>query len=403
LQTHGAYYEGLISVANTNGSISVKLVKKLQRIRDMILRGRAMEEHFNSLLFHRQNQLSASPDSSLRNPSGLEKDIYLIRRIIGAYQRANMTDLGDSMWSLFFASYHQTIHETLISGDEEKTADIFRNPGTSDLFYGFDILAKSYHQEVFKAKSVRNAYAKLCLDGLVRFAESIGAIPIDNPETWPANTGSLWKTENVLTELNKIYGLFSVPNPFPNEHGLKTSRGIISFRVPQALYQAWRIKQLVDGISAPRVLEIGAGLGRTAHYAHELGIKDYTIVDIPISAAAQAYFLGRTIGEDEIHLEGEHPNESSNKVKIITPQTFLDENKTYDLILNVDSLTEMDFPIAQAYWEKIKVSTSKFLSINHEANAFRVRDVIKDDFNKINIQRKLYWMRRGYVEELIQI
>jgi SAM-dependent methyltransferase len=194
-----------------------------------------------------------------------------------------------------------------------------------------------------------------------------------------------------------------VPNPFPCEHGLKTSRGIISYRVPQSIYQASRIKQLVQGISNPRVLEIGAGLGRTAYYAYEMGIKDYTIIDIPITAAAQAYFLGRTIGDKNIYLDGERSNESSLTVKILTPQTFFNETKTYDLIVNVDSLTEMDFSVAQAYWNKIKVTTSTFLSINHEANAFRVRDLIVDDLSMLNIRRELYWMRRGYTEELIQL
>ena len=227
---------------------------------------------------------------------------------------------------------------------------------------------------------------------------------MDNPETWQAKKrGSRWEAENVLTELSKSYGLFSVPNPFPDEHGLKTSRGIISYRVPQSLYQAWRIKRIVKEIVNPRVLEIGAGLGRTAYYAYELGIKDYTIVDIPMTTAAQAYFLGRTIGEENIHLDGEQPGKLSHKVKILTPQTFFDENNTYDLILNVDSLTEMDLSVAQAYWKKIQASTSKFLSINHEANAFRVRNLLIKDLHNLNIHRELYWMRRGYAEELIQM
>lgn len=381
---------------------TAKLTKLFQMGRDIFWPERAIEKNFRSLLFHRQSQLSASPDTTLYSSRGVENDEDLIKRIVSAYQRANNADLGNSMWKVFFASYHQPIHQALINGDEKTITEIFRNPKDSDLFFGFDILTKSY-QNAFSKATVRDAYAKLCLDGLVRLAEAIGAIPMDNPETWPAKNGSPWEAESVLTELNKSYGLFSVPNPFPGEHGLKTSRGIISYRVPQSIYQARRIKQLVHGISSPRVLEIGAGLGRTAYYAYELGIKDYTIVDIPITTAAQAYFLGRTIGEDKIYLAGEQPNEFSHKIKILTPQTFFNENKTYDLILNVDSLTEMDFSVAQAYWNKIKVSTRKFLSINHETNAFYFRDLAVKDLRNLNIHRGLYWMRRGYAEESIQI
>ncbi len=384
-------------------NVIAKLVKLFQKVCDKVWPERVMEIFFYSLLFHRRSQLSASPGTTTYyNSSGVEKDENIIRRIVCAYQKANKADLGNSMWKVFFTSYHKPIHQELMSGDVEATTAIFRNPAASDLFYGFDILNKSY-QNIFSSTKVREAYSKLCLDGLVRFAEAIGAIPIDNPETWSVRTGSPWETEIVLTELDKSCESFTVPNPFPSEHGLKTSRGIISYRVPQSIYQAWRIRQLLHGISNPRILEIGAGLGRTAYYAYKGGMLDYTIVDLPITTAAQAYFLGRTIGEENIYLDGEQSNEFSHKVKILTPQTFIEENTKYDLILNVDSLTEMDFSTAQAYWNKIKTSTSKFLSINHESNSFRVRDLVVEDLCNLNIHREPYWMRRGYIEELIQV
>ena len=213
----------------------------------------------------------------------------------------------------------------------------------------------------------------------------------------------LCKTEDILAGIDKACIPFSMPNPFESEHGLGSSRGVISYRVPQALYQAWRIKQLLKGIQNPRVLEIGAGLGRTAFYANELGIKDYTIVDLPITTVAQGYFLGRALGEENICLGGEQFDGDQNRVKIVVPEIFFAGDKTYDLILNVDSLTEMDFDVAQSYWDKIKVSTNIFLSINHEANKFRVRDLFVEDLNNLIVHRGLYWMRKGYVEELIRI
>ncbi len=54
-----------------------------------------------------------------------------------------------------------------------------------------------------------------------------------------------------------------------------------------------------------RVLEIGAGLGRTAYYAWRAGIRHYTIVDVPLTAVAQADFLGRTLGPEALTLAGE--------------------------------------------------------------------------------------------------
>jgi len=352
-------------------------------------------------LFHSESLLDASPAAATGIANKSVEDKELINRIIAAYQRVNQADLGKSMWKFFFTTYHQPIHQALIDGNEKTVTKILRNPEISDLFYGFDLLTKSY-QHVFRKKKVQKVYAKACLDGLVRFAESVGAVSMDNPES-ELEYRSLWKTEKVLAELDKVCMPFSMPNPFVDEYGVDSSRGVISYRVPQALYQAWRIKQLLDGIQSPRVLEIGAGLGRTAFYVFELGIKDYTIVDLPITTVAQAYYLGRTLGDENIHLDGEQFDDGPNRVKIVVPKTFLAETKTYDLVINVDSLPEMDFRVAQAYWEKIKASTNIFLSINHEANSFRVRDLLVKDLNSLNVQRGLYWMRKGYVEELIRI
>jgi hypothetical protein len=66
----------------------------------------------------------------------------------------------------------------------------------------------------------------------------------------------------------------------------------------QAIYQAYRLVE-VAGRDA-RVVEIGGGMGRTALYAHTLGIRNYTIFDLPLTNVMQSYFLGRTLGGEAI-------------------------------------------------------------------------------------------------------
>ncbi|ETZ40544.1 hypothetical protein L838_5619 [Mycobacterium avium MAV_120709_2344] len=34
-------------------------------------------------------------------------------------------------------------------------------------------------------------------------------------------------------------------------------------------------------------------MGRTAYYASKMGLRPYTIIDIPMTSAAQAAFLGK--------------------------------------------------------------------------------------------------------------
>jgi hypothetical protein len=357
-------------------------------------------EKLSISLFHRKKLLAYSRPAVTAYVEDNIQDLELVRRIITAYQKNNNPELGESMWKLFFDVRHSGTHQTFIDGDVKAVTQILRDPKSSDLFYGFDILTKSFNS-IFKSLRNRKDYAEVCFDGLVRFAEASGSITIDNPERWPKIIRRPLDVENVIEEINKSCWDFSVPTPYPDEYGLETSKGVMSYRVPQALYQAWRIKQLVKDIKNPRILEIGAGLGRTAYYANELGLKDYTIVDIPITAASQAYFLGRTLGESVVRLDGETSDGSIGKVKILSPATFMGEFKSYDLILNADSLTELDIATAKGYWKKIKSSTKIFLSINHEVNSYSVKDLIANDLSDYDVSRHPSWMRKGYVEELV--
>jgi hypothetical protein len=139
------------------------------------------------------------------------------------------------------------------------------------------------------------------------------------------------------------------PNPFPGEIGLASSRGIISYRAIQAIYQAWRVYNLVKGNRDARIVEVGAGLGRTAFYAATFGLHNYTIVDLPLSSVAQGYFLGRTLGPDAICLY----KEQRSGIAILPPSKFLNSDDRYDVLLNADSLTELDprrrLPIAKPF------------------------------------------------------
>src|SRR5207244_1775804 len=127
----------------------------------------------------------------------------------------------------------------------------------------------------------------LALDALAALAEALGARNMELPENY-----YIWRVDRLhadalLDQIDQAVGFkVPIPNPFPAEYGLVSSRGIISYRVPQALYQAWRIAKLVEGIHNPRILEIGGGLGRTAFYARQFGLRNYTIVDIPVSSLA---------------------------------------------------------------------------------------------------------------------
>jgi hypothetical protein len=304
------------------------------------------------------------------------EDAALIDTIIANYRGGAAS--GDSMWRGFFADYHADIDDALRNGPRERVESMLRNPASCDLFYGFESLGRFllHGSRVGQRLEDRRA-PEMTLDALLAFAEALGVRRLDNPEDYALKRPAAVDPDALLASIDRQLGVaLPVPNPFSGEYGLATSRGVMSYRVPQAMYQAWRIRELVG--PGARVLEIGAGLGRNALYAHALGISDYTIVDLPITMVAQRYFLGRC----------------GVSAKFMSPDEFYASAERYDLVVNVDSLSEMDRSVAGAYIDAIKQRARSFLSINHESNAFTVRELIQGS-------RHPYWLRRGYVEEVV--
>ena len=334
-----------------------------------------------------------------------EDDLCLVNRLTKSYRIATALHqgFGQSLWGIIFDAYQAPIHRIFMTEDLAASASVLRNPGSCDMFFGVDDLTASASASFPANPAAVSYYAAHCLDDLIRFAEVIGAIPLDCPESYYLFPIVVWTADEILQHIERRLGQkVYFPNPYPNEYGVMTSRGIASYRALQSLYQAWRIKQLLQGIENPRVLEIGAGIGRTAYYARMFGIRDYTIIDLPFSSICSGYFLGRTLGEAQIHLLGEPQIGKEQCIKILPPSTFLEGNDSYDLIINADSLTEMDPDVARAYWRRIEKSTPIFLSINHEVNSFTVNELICQSTHTAQVERYLYWMRKGYVGEVVR-
>jgi hypothetical protein len=326
-------------------------------------------------------------------PAETPDDTDLIRRILAAYRQAIATPLGsaESMWltgELF--ERRRNVHNQLMSDDPVAARTLLCNPGETDLFYGFEDNCR--HQRTQPAYTDMVPTAATQYDQLVILAEAVAARRLTSPHP-PPGSSVVAEINEILASLDAKFGFrVEFPNPFPGERGIDTGRGILTYRAVHALYQSWRIKQLTYDSAAPRVLEIGAGLGRTAYYAWQFGIRNYTIVDLPLTCVAQANFLGRTLGPQHLRLYGES---GSGRIRLMPPQEFLNLADNYDIALNVDSLTEMALETARTYYDHIDRRANVFLSINHEANLFRACDL----FAHRPHLRAPYWLRAGYVEE----
>jgi hypothetical protein len=329
-------------------------------------------------------------------------DSLLIERLKKSYliSDANFDGNKVSVWSDIFQQLHGDIHSAFINGDQDKMADILRNPGKYNLFYGFENLSRDLLNRKWLDYTME---PKLAMDALVTLCEAVGVLKISNPET--LKIVRTIDPERAIQLLDGAFGFnLSFPNPFEGESGIQTKLGIINYRAVQAIYQAWRISEIVKDIPGASVLEIGGGLGRTAYYCWCFGIHDYTIVDIPISSLAQGDFLGRALSEKDLLLIGESTDQENykSKIKLIHPKAFAESTRKYDLIVNVDSLTELDVSIAKDYLHKISQKSKLFLSINHENNRFTVNAICKETGVLKPLYRVPYWVRKGYAEELFE-
>lgn len=329
----------------------------------------------------------------------VKDDSQLIERLKNFYSPGvkNFDGNKDSQWTPIFNVLQADIHEAFMNDDEVKIKEILRNPAAYNLFYGFENMCR----DLLSNKRLEDQLEpEMVMDSLISLCEAVGVIRISQPESLRIN-----KNIDAQEAIGLLEGVFnfhiSFPTPFAKEYGIATNNGIISYRAVQSLYQAWKIYEIVKNIPNPSILEIGGGLGRTTYFSRQFGIKDYTIVDIPMSILSQGNFLGRVLDAEDIHLVGESENdETLNKIKLIDPKSFFASTKNYDLILNVDSLTELDITIATDYYNHIKKVTKKFLSINHENNSFTVDEIWKNNLGMDKSYRQLYWLRRGYAEEL---
>lgn len=119
-----------------------------------------------------------------------------------------------------------------------------------------------------------------------------------------------------------------------------------------ALQEIIFLKPTLDSIQS--VMEIGAGYGRTGHSILSLfpSITEYKILDLP-----QMLELSRA------YLKKVSTPENYKKIKFI-PVSSADYKETSDLIINIDSMQEMDEATVLSYLEDIDIYGKFFYSNN---------------------------------------
>lgn len=327
-------------------------------------------------------------------------DKELISRLLIAYKRQAGQNYGEgSMWLGFFSAKQKEIHEIFLGEDLKKAFEILSNPKDNNLLYGLDELCLNC-----LAGNIEHANAKATenFDNLIRLAEAIGATRLENPESKSSWLGYRKSSPaDLLKQIDlKSNTRLDFPNLYNGRVGLKTPRGLVDYRSLPSIYVALKLREYANFLSKTNfnVCEIGAGLGRTAYYANKLGIQDYTLVDVPMGAISQGYYLSKLLGLEAVVFPGE-PRRNSAQIQIMHPEEYLLQSRRFDFTVNVDSITEFGETLAIRYLNKIVETSDIFLSINHEANNFTVNKLVGDNTPALRFP---FWMRRGYVEEIFK-
>jgi len=322
-------------------------------------------------------------------------DLRIADRVAAAYRKSAARNYygSDSVWRAIRHDRQRGLHELFLTGSAAQIAAAVRDPKGNHLLYGIESVYEGYEQQAKDGKRPQR-YASRTKSELVRLAEALGLSRLENPEGGPWLESIHRPTDELVRAIEEMLGFPLAPKwCFEGAFGLKCRSGVLLDRMIHGAYCAHRLRALGAG----KVLEIGAGVGYLARCAHEIGI-DYTIVDLPMTSVVQGYFLMRALGEDAVALEGEPAR--AGQIRVRTP-SHLAAAERYDLVVNVDSLTEVGLETAAAYLKRSFEICDRFLSVNHEANPFTVDGLLRERFPELKSERFPYWMRRGYVEEII--
>jgi hypothetical protein len=328
-----------------------------------------------------------------------EISVAFAERIKAAYHSAMaMSSIHTSpLWSSI-VDRSRPVHDALLSNEIKPLMELLRDPGRHYLFYGYDNLFKDEVDNLKSSPEIQTGRVGQLMYMVSVLADAIGAARISNAEFGSNHTNLASNPRGTLKQLaaiERFVGELRFPTPFPDEHGILTPQGIISHRAIHAVYQSWRVATLAARFGN-RILEIGAGLGRSAFFARQFGLSNYTIVDLPMTNVAQALFLGLSLGEDQVALTGEILK--TGQVGVFSPEYMFSGTPSFDLVVNADSLTEMSAEDASHYISFVAEGRSAILSINHESNEKTVTmladNVLRREY------RCPYWLRSGYVEEL---
>jgi hypothetical protein len=344
------------------------------------------------------------------------RDFHLAERLLAAYQKA-LDDQGKIMncpnqdlWEMMQNEFHQEFFALLRSGDAKRLAETltraFYDPITHGLGPGTVL------SEVARSREGGPSIAALTIDRLIALAEALGLLPYENPEQGRWGENIYLDPTEVAKRIQDYLGIEVCPPLACGYFGVPIGKSVLFMKSSEHLYTAWRLTNLCSEHGNSSVCEIGGGYGGVAYYAYRLGVRKYSIFDLPQINVLQGYYLGMTLPDAPLVLYGEpHTSQGTAQGIHVMPywQLKREPNHSFAVALNQDSFPEIEPGAVKDYLGEIRrLVKGVFLSINQEAQAACQLDIFQNHVPTLVAQaggfRRLgrfpYWMRRGYVEEM---
>lgn len=309
---------------------------------------------------------------------------------------------GEDMWREITRG-HSAFEAALEARDAAQVSDILLNVCRSPLVVGFEASAGS--------PFLNRQLALNVTDKLLALAEAIGCLPVQCPEQgeWGYETIDLDDLRHRIQ--SRLAFDLAPPQAGGGAYGIRFDDGILSERNLQAIHTTVQALDLLANSERKVVCEIGGGMGSLTLYLARAGMEEIHLYDIPTVSVIQAWYLLQNLGVDAVRLHGEPPGPARVQVLPFWQLDHAPDNH-FSLIINQDSLPEIDAKIAVHYLQLIQQKTEgHFLHINQEGrgwNAYeRTQHVVPFLIEQVGGLRRLRrsrdWMREGYVSETYRI
>jgi hypothetical protein len=343
-------------------------------------------------------------------PIGAEQ-LRLCERIGRAYRlaRRDPSDLSP-IWKGKVGRYYGALERALTADDPrllgEQLRWMFRRPFLTGIATPID----------YEDPGASRYWALLTYDRLVSLAEAVGAVRTECPEQGPVGRAFAEGIDGLPAKIEAALGISLDYPRVGAPYGVLIGGRLIARDTAGHLHAAVCLREAIDThLGRPRgeelhIVEIGGGFGGAAMWYLRLPRRhegSYTIIDLPLMNAFQAYFLGEVYGEQSLQLFGEEPGGA--RIRILPPRALKGPRPlAADVVFNQDSMPEMSERAAREYlaWMQAHVR-GLFFSSNQEAAApvkgvaqLVVAELAAEFDGLARIARRLSWVRRGCVEEV---